>query len=84
MLTHYGLSASVVPDWNKEFHVHTDASLYAIGCMLVHQGLTGGHVSADATARKESLFGRSIYGADVILGKNSPVMHVNSLKALSP
>jgi hypothetical protein len=30
---------------------------------------------------KESLFGRSIYGADVILGKNScvPVMHVNEL-----
>ena len=22
------------PDWNKEFHVHIDASTYAIGCIL--------------------------------------------------
>lgn len=34
------LSAPILrfPDWNKEFHVHTDASLYAIGCMLAQEG----------------------------------------------
>jgi hypothetical protein len=24
----------IVPNWTKEFHVHTDASNYAIGAML--------------------------------------------------
>jgi len=26
------------PDWEKEFHVHTDASTYAIGCVLTQLG----------------------------------------------
>ena len=45
--------------WNKEFNVHTGASLYAIGCMSVHQGLIGGHVGADANARNHYLAGLS-------------------------
>lgn len=34
------LSAPILrfPDWNKEFHVHTAASLYAIACMLAQEG----------------------------------------------
>lgn len=30
--------AHTLLDWNKKFHVHTDASLYAIGSVLVQEG----------------------------------------------
>ena len=28
----------VFPDWNKEFHVHVDASSIALGIILAHSG----------------------------------------------
>ena len=31
----------VYPNWNKEFHVHIDASNYAIGATLVQMGNHG-------------------------------------------
>ena len=34
------ISASILraPDWNKIFHVHIDASNFAIGCILAQPG----------------------------------------------
>lgn len=44
-----------------------------------HQGLTGGHVGADATARNQSLAG--LWWPTLRMSKNYylPVMHVNEL-----
>ena len=36
-----GLSTTPIlkgPDWEKEFHVHTNASAYAVGCVLTQPG----------------------------------------------
>ena len=27
-----------IPDWNKPFHVHIDASKFAVGCVLAQPG----------------------------------------------